>query len=128
MTEIRELMVSPIYLTLDDAKLVIAELAEWNLRLEAEVTMLRRRRGSGVGRGRPANWTEGQAKTVRELKASGESFRHIADQVGLTLSQVQTILKPRSGPAVTHESREDRLARRALAVEKFISAVKQNIE
>lgn len=102
----------------------LENMTDRNVELEAENVMLRRSRGSGVGRGRPANWTEGQAQTVRDLKSSGESFRRIADQVGLTLSQVQTILKPKSVPAVTHESREDRLARRALEIDRFIAAVK----
>jgi len=95
------------------------------LQLEAEVVMLRRRRGTGIGRGRPADWTENQAKTVRDLKDGGMSYRRIADEVRLTPSQVWTILKPRVTPAVTRESRESRLAHRAIEVERFCAAVKQ---
>lgn len=97
--------------------------AEHILELEGRIVMLSRKRGTGIGRGRPAGWTEGQAADVRQKRASGMTFRAIADECRLTFGQVQSILKQRTRPALTPETREDRLAQISVETRRFIAAV-----
>jgi len=85
------------------------------LELEARIVMLTRSKGTGLGRGRPPDWSAGQAEQVRSLKEGGMSYRRIADETRLSLRQVQRILKPPTPrPVVTREDREDHLARLSL--------------
>jgi hypothetical protein len=101
----------------------IIALKERNDELEGEVLMLRRRRGSGVGRGRPAEWTQGEAATVREMRAAGASLGQIAGSTRLSVSQVRTILKSRPPTEEALSSREERIARRLLEARRCSAAV-----
>ena len=88
--------------------------------LEAENAMLRRARGSGVGRGRMPNWTPHQAGQVRELHAGGQSLRQISRAVGVTVSQVRTIMdRPPERPHPETE-RAEKLVRRTQELDKLI--------
>lgn len=88
--------------------------------LEAENAMLRRARGSGVGRGRMPNWTPYQAGQVRELQAGGQSLREISRAVGVTVSQVRTILsRPPERPHPETE-RAEKLVRRTQELDALI--------
>jgi hypothetical protein len=102
-----------------------SQLAARSLEVEARAAMLSRRRGTGIGRGRPAEWSEEDAARVRALRAAGLSFRGIADETRMTLGKVQRILAPRTRPPVTHAVQEQRLAQVAIDTRRFIAAVEQ---
>ena len=101
----------------------IEHLERWRL-LEAEVEMLRRARGTGRGRGRVAGWTPQQASHVRELHAAGRSLRQIAKEVGITLSQVTTVLSRPADQPHPETEKHERFVRRIQQIEQFIKGAK----
>ena len=98
-------------------------LEHWRL-LEAEVEMLRRARGTGRGRGRVAGWTPVQAGQVRELHTAGRSLRQIAKEVGISLSQVTTILSRPADQPHPETEKHERFVRRIQQIEQFIKGAK----
>ncbi|MEI7606166.1 MAG: hypothetical protein WCJ64_02155 [Rhodospirillaceae bacterium] len=101
----------------------IEHLEQWRL-LEAEVEMLRRARGTGRGRGRVAGWTPFQAGQVREMQAAGRSLRQIAKEVGISLSQVTTILSRPADQPHPETEKHERFVRRIQQIEQFIKGAK----
>ena len=101
-------------------------LEQWRL-LEAEVEMHRRARGTGRGRGRNAEWTPFQAGQVKEAHAAGHSLRQISRHVGVTVSQVRTILdRPADQPHPDTE-RNERFVKRLQEIEQFIKGAKAQV-
>ena len=101
----------------------IEHLEQWRL-LEAEVEMLRRARGTGRGCGRVAGWTPFQAGQVRDLQAAGRSLRQIAKEVGISLSQVTTILSRPADQPHPETEKHERFLRRIQQIEQFIKGAK----
>ena len=118
---------SPLLDWYNECRQMFVDIEERNKELEGEVLLLRRRRGSGIGRGRQPEWTKAQAAEVQKRRGEGMSLRRIADETRLTLAQVRTILKPRPATEDQGMPREEKVARRLVEAKRAAAELVRNV-
>jgi transposase len=80
--------------------------------LVKQLADLRRRYGTGQGRGHPPSYAPAQAARVRDLRAQGMSIREIERAVNLSHGTVQRIIAKTATAPVPGPTREERHAAR----------------